>query len=188
MQGISIECIENGNEVVRRWLSEKAAIFKTGVAPAAIKRIIDGRTYNMATAQLIAYFAHKPGHEEYRYQWESLYQTRGGAYFLIGEGMSHTPWSAPMPGCNDRMRGHALLPLSEAEAKRWLELREMPAEYTEVFGEPVEAEACEFEGVEIRLPQSLVQELRSAAACHGQTIPQLVWSLLGPEIDTCHGT
>lgn len=182
MDVLDTKSVENGNQTIREWITENEAIIKPGAAPCKLKRIIDGRTFNTATAQSLAYFAHEPGYEEYRHQWESLYQARSGAYFLVGEGMSHTPWSAAIPDCNDRMRGHALLPLTKAEAKHWLELREKTAEYAEVFGEPAEAAASEFEGVSIRLPQLLIEELRAAAASQGQTISQLVWSLLDQKL------
>jgi hypothetical protein len=154
---------ESGNNLVRKWMSS-LNIFSTLGHPAyETKRIIEGKTYNTKTATLLASFSYDKTFEQYKEFWEDLYQTKSGKFFLMGEGMSgYTPYGAEIPGCNEYVRGHALIPLEISQVKKWLEIRNLVDEYEEIFGEPEEAGESSSYTFTLRLPVLLSQKLKES--------------------------
>ena len=155
----------NANQITAQWLRDAQIVPKIGAAPDPIKKIIAGKTYNTDTASLLSLYAYDKTRDEYLHMWESLYQTRGGAFFLVAEGMSgHTPYGAELPGTNDVIRGHVLLPLDTQQVKRWLEIRDLVDDYDEIFGIPDEADnedRSTSHVMTLRLPHRLVKKIDS---------------------------
>lgn len=146
-------------------IKEKGIHISRGFHNAAeLKKIIDGKTYNTRTASYLTLFT-DIGPEEYDYVTETLYLTRTGLYFLVGEGATCSPWTYQLRDCRDTINGHGLLPLTFHEAKLWLELRELHDEYEEVFGYDTSSE--ESSGLEcsilLRLPCSFTERLAMIA-------------------------
>lgn len=152
------------NETIEGWLRSAQISPSIGRAPGPLKKIINGKTYNTSTASLLSTYAYDKAQDEYAWQWEYLYQTRSGAFFLVGEGMTeHTPFGALLPGTNDYIRGHALLPLEAHQAKKWLEIRDCVEDYAEIFGMPDEAtdedKSTSFV-MTLRLPRRLAERMK----------------------------
>jgi len=70
---------------------------------------------------------------------ETLYRTKKGSFFIIGEGESNTMWSKPDMDYGTWPLGYAMVHLTEQETRNWLEFRELYSEYEEIFGMPEEA-------------------------------------------------
>ena len=86
-----------------------------------MKRIINGVTYNTETATEIYQYKHTSVLcTDFRYYEEVLYRTRSGNYFLFGEGEALSPYSNPY-GTNGRTGSAEIVPLTESEAREWLE-------------------------------------------------------------------
>jgi len=84
-----------------------------------MKRIIDSRRYDTDTAAEIASDAH--GYTSDFNHWrESLYQTKGGRFFLAGSGGPLSKY-AHSPRQNEWTSGEGVSVLTEAEALRWCE-------------------------------------------------------------------
>lgn len=152
------------NETIEGWLRSAQISPSIGRAPDPLKKIINGKTYNTSTASLLSTYAYDKTRDEYAWQWEYLYQTRSGAFFLVGEGLSgYTPFGALLPGTNDYIRGHALLPLEVHQAKKWLEIRDCVEDYAEIFGMPGEAtdedKSSSFV-MTLRLPWRLAEKMK----------------------------
>jgi hypothetical protein len=102
-----------------------------------MRKVIDGLLYDTKKAEVL-------GFDDYGYagdfeSWtERLYRTPKGAYFLAGEGGALTKYGRPAEG-GGMGGGWAITPLSEAEAKRWMEHHCTTSEYMEAFGSPEEA-------------------------------------------------
>jgi hypothetical protein len=144
---------------------------RRGIAPFDFRRIIHGETYNSATSASFTSASPPPDTPAYKWFLESLYQTCSGAWYLVGEGMEGTPWSFWMEESNDWCRGHMLLPLSEAEARRWMELRGLDQRYVDIFGEPDEAEGPDT--MLLRLPPAT--KLRVAPAADAEGVSARAW-------------
>lgn len=102
----------------------------------SMKKIIDGKTYNTDTATELGNYRNNPGN--FSFVDESLYRTKKGAYFLAGKGGPMSKY-AQSCGLNEWCGGSDIHPISEQEARRWLERHCDVENYIAAFGEPEEA-------------------------------------------------
>ena len=115
-----------------------------------MKQIINGKTYNTDTATQVAYSeADYPS-----FAWQTLYQTRHGAFFLIAVGHH---------GDVERFE-----PLTDAEAQEYLEKyhNHLVDQY---FGPMPEGGAAE-RRLTIRIPGNLADRLEAAAQAQGLSV------------------
>jgi len=84
-----------------------------------MKKIINGKSYNTDTAEIIASFENGLGSRDFRNYSEELYKTKKGNYFLAGEGGAMTKYSRPVGNMTDG--GSDIFVLSKTEAIEWLE-------------------------------------------------------------------
>jgi hypothetical protein len=92
-----------------------------------MKRVIDGKLYNTETAELIHEWSNGMSSSDFKHCEEALYHTAKGAWFLVGEGGALSSY-AQSAGSNSWTGGERLQPLTDLEAKRWLEDREADAD------------------------------------------------------------
>jgi hypothetical protein len=97
-----------------------------------MKRIIDGKTYNTETAIKIARSVFKDDIEN-KTDCETLYQTKGGSFFLVEE----TSFEG------DVEPDIAFVSLTRGEAEEWMEVGEVEVFGEHPFGWPPEASAEE---------------------------------------------
>ena len=101
-----------------------------------MKKIIDGRRYDTATAKKIGKWDNGLSDGDLDYISETLYQKRTGEYFLHGDGGARS-WAA-VPDYGAMASGERIRPLSEEEAREWCE-RHLDADaYEAIWGEPEE--------------------------------------------------
>ena len=99
-----------------------------------MKAIIDGRKYDTETAEVIdSYGNGRYGNDFYRLE-ETLYRKKTGEFFLCGDGGAMTEYGRPC-GTNTWCGGKRIVPMTEAEAKLWLEQHGDTETYEAVFGE-----------------------------------------------------
>jgi predicted HicB family RNase H-like nuclease len=109
------------------------------------KRIIDGKSYNTDTAALV----HEWRNDPTEMQYEGLYQTKHGAFFLS--------WY------DDFHEAGGIKPMSDDEAQKWLEKRDASAAVIEqYFGTFPEAGAAESR-ITLRLPGNLFNRVSASA-------------------------
>jgi hypothetical protein len=84
-----------------------------------MKRIIDGKRYDTEKAEEIAWNGSTEGRSDFRYFSEYLYRTARGRWFLAGSGGPMTKYAETIG--NGRTGGDGIIPLSEDEAREWLE-------------------------------------------------------------------
>lgn len=99
-----------------------------GDAPA--EAIISGLLYRKADATLLAAFHRDHGDDDWSRLKEELYRTQSGRLFLSVSGGSTSVHSV------DYLGGGQILPLSDSDAKEWLEFRGLVGEYIAIFGLP----------------------------------------------------
>ena len=135
-----------------------------------MKKIINGKSYDTATAREVASCSHGDGPRDFRYYAEALYCKRTGEYFLAGEGgpMSHY---AVTVGQNSWRGGEKIIPLTYAQATEWAE-REMDADdYEAEFGQVSEDETVH---LHISLPADIADRIRKAAASEGISVSECI--------------
>lgn len=83
-----------------------------------MKRIVEGKVYDTATAESVASdsFSYQ---SDFHYWSETLYKTKKGAYFLHGEGGPMSQYSQDL-GNNSTGGGSALRVMTDEEAYEWL--------------------------------------------------------------------
>lgn len=102
-----------------------------------MKKIINGRKYDTDTATEIASFCGFKG--DIRYTDETLYRKRTGEFFLYGEGGTGSKYAHVIDSSTGtRTPGYGIVPLTEQEAKEWLEANSDAETYEECFGEVAE--------------------------------------------------
>lgn len=96
--------------------------------------IIRGRKYNTETAEMVAEYAtYDRRKSDLSYYEEELYKKKTGEFFLHGMGGPMTKYAVAVG--NAYSDGEKIIPLTEEQAKEWVE-RYMDAEdYEEIFGE-----------------------------------------------------
>lgn len=97
-------------------------------------QIINGKKYDTSTADAMGSFNYTtPG--DLWYQEETLYRTKKGSYFLFGLGGEGTECSLTnRSGCMPK-----ITPITEAEAREWVEKYLTGPEYIKIFGDVEEA-------------------------------------------------
>lgn len=128
-----------------------------------MKKVINGRRYDTSTAQKIGEFDSGHFATDFEFFEESLYRKKTGEFFLHGSGGAFSKYSHAL-GNNSRGGGSAIVPLTEDEARAWVEERLDLETYEELFGE-VEEEQAERFGVSLAVEEA--QALRTYAAEKG---------------------
>jgi hypothetical protein len=146
-----------------------------------MKRIVNGVTYNTATSTMCAQLEYENKDHNgvvTEHGTATLYQTRGGAFFLHEE-KTINEWNEVERETYQRQRNE-FFPLSPKKAREWM--LEDPVGDVEIinnpFGDdPPEATAEPEPGttVYVRMPAALKQKIEEAAAKAGQSIN--VWMM-----------
>ena len=117
--------------------------------------------------------------EKWYEKTETLYQTRGGEFLLVGYGNILTPWVKMRPDGKDSLPGDGFLPLSAEDAKEWMELRGLGDEYAEFFGDGDGDEDVEVAGeFLLRLPPVFARRIIAAAAKENVPVQRWIQSKL----------
>lgn len=113
-----------------------------------MKKIINGKLYNTATAKQISYDNDNPTGNWYEY----LFRKKSGEFFV-----QH--W--------DVWNGDSIIPISFKEAQKWLEDHGSAEEYEKVFGAPDENAEAVLLG--IRVSAAAAAKLKQEASKRGIT-------------------
>ena len=102
-----------------------------------MKRVINGRLYNTETAKYIGNYSTDLSHDDFNYLDEDLFLKRTGEFFLSGLSGAFGKY-AKSTGPNSWSGGCGIIPITEQEAKEWVEMHLDADTYVELFGEPEE--------------------------------------------------
>lgn len=101
-----------------------------------MKKIINCKMYNTETATYVDEYSYG-NCGDFHYYREVLFKKKTGEFFLYGEGGAMTKY-AKWTGENERYGGDAIVPLTEKEAREWVEEYCDADTYCKCFGEPEE--------------------------------------------------
>ena len=101
-----------------------------------MKQIIKGKMYDTETAKMIGDYWNGLPNNDFRYCHEELYQKKSGEFFLYGKGGPLTKYKEPFG--NMWGGGSRIFPMSEDEAKEWIENHLSADAFIELFGMPEE--------------------------------------------------
>ena len=102
-----------------------------------MKRIIDGKRYDTETADHIAQASASCPVNDFNHWEENLYRTKSGRFFLVGEGGPMTGYARSC-GQNQWTGGSDLQPLTDDEARSWLERHKHTEALEEFFADLIE--------------------------------------------------
>ena len=102
-----------------------------------MKRIINGKMYNTETAELLGCNMPIENRRDFYWFGEWLYRKKNGEFFLEYEGSCMSIYAVSC-GMNERSGSSGIRPLTEEEAKEWLEEYGDADTYIAIFGEPKE--------------------------------------------------
>ena len=96
-----------------------------------MKKIINGKLYNTETAKEIDRWSNNLSGRDFNHCTECLYRKKTGEFFLYG-------WGGPMSKYRERCGdmwgdGEAITPLTEEEAKAWVEEHSDADTYIDLF-------------------------------------------------------
>lgn len=96
-----------------------------------MRKIINGKLYDTEVAELLG--SMEQGHEgDFSYIYEALFRTKRGTYFIHGEGGGLTRYRQKYG--NLYGYGEDIRVLSEAEARKWVEINLDADSYVNIFG------------------------------------------------------
>jgi hypothetical protein len=102
-----------------------------------MKKVINGKSYNCDTAREIAYARSDCGKSDFAWWEETLYKKSTGEFFLEGHGGPMSRYSQAS-GANSTISGSAIVPLTLADTKAWIESKGDWNLWTSLFGQPPE--------------------------------------------------
>lgn len=101
-----------------------------------MRRIINGKVYDTATATLVGDYQHLDC-RDWEYEREELYIKSTGEWFLYCEGGPNSRYGERC-GANRRCSGEVIKPFAKGQARKWLEDNNYIDKYIEYFGQPEE--------------------------------------------------
>jgi len=142
-----------------------------------IKQVIDGKAYNtetarcLVTADLMGYRMDDRGrfttNTPKKVGTSSLYETRGGAYFLVRDFDPDSDIADPDVAGQLHIHSTGVTPLTRKQALAWAESKDFDADkIEEMFGKVAEA-GDQTGAILLRLPQTLKLAIEKSAAVAG---------------------
>ena len=139
-----------------------------------MKKVINGKMYNTETADLLATWDNG--------RWgnfdvleEKLFRKCNGEFFLYGYGGPKSVYAQP-DGDRSVSSGHAIILLSDKEAREWAEEHLNGDKYEEIFGAVEEDESQST--ITISISANAMERGQRAAAKRGISLPALIEKLL----------
>lgn len=98
-----------------------------------MRKIINGKMYNTATARLVGEYENGYYRNDFNWYEEQLYRKKTGEFFKYGRGNAMSPYAERCMG--GMCGGEKIVPISEEDAREFAEKKLTVEEYIEAFGE-----------------------------------------------------
>jgi hypothetical protein len=167
-----VNTYEAGNDYVWKLIDDSVLSPQPGFAPTNLKKIINGKSYNTATATTIGTWFTPTNirNSGYFEGVESLYQKKSGEFFLVVESRGGGAPGGHIAN-SDHYPGYVLVPVTISQATRWAELRDMTddAGVAEALGIDDDEEDDVPDAVNLRLSPSLMKRVTALAQKEGKS-------------------
>jgi hypothetical protein len=141
-----------------------------------MKKIINNKVYDTATAKELASWSNSNDWRDFHTYSETLYRKKTGEFFLHGEGGPLTQY-AVSTGQNSWSGGEKLIPLTHENARKWAEDHLDGDEYESIFGTITEDDSKQY--ATFSLSSSTLEMLRRKASESGKGLSEYLDSVLG---------
>jgi hypothetical protein len=101
-----------------------------------MRKVVDGKLYDTEKATMVAEDGNGLGPNDFKYEFEELYVTQKGAFFLYGEGGPLSSYSEIIG--NGSCGSCEIKPLDKDEAYDWLERYNKVKAIQEYFSDRIE--------------------------------------------------
>jgi len=145
-----------------------------------IKRVVGGHLYNTEQATLIAESRYDGASDDEDYK-EALYRNDNGVLFLAAEGGVESFYSAVLRG-GKPARGTEIIPLTAAEACRWLEDHDHVENIEQLFGVRPQA-GHDTVPIDLRVSQETMHKIEFAAAHDNEQVGDWIRRLVEKELN-----
>lgn len=129
-----------------------------------MKKIINGKVYNTATAELIGTWSSPSAVNDFSHFDESLYRKRTGEFFLFGQGGPASRYAVQVEQHGWNI-GSKIIPLTWENARDWAEDHLEAEKYEETFGEVAKDDSRVV--VTLSLPTSSLELAKRSASQAG---------------------
>lgn len=139
-----------------------------------MKQIIKGKKYDTNTATLLGEMSHS-NPRDFGYVHEELYIKRTGEYFLFGEGGAMTKYRTWIDN-NSWTGGEKITPITEQDAREWVEQNLDADDYERIFGKVYEDGTMVIRTYSV--PAYIAEKLKKEALNKGVSASQLLCDLI----------
>lgn len=140
-----------------------------------MRKVIKGKVYDIDTAKELLTYTHS-NPRDFGYVRETLYIKKTGEYFLDGEGGPATKYREWIDS-NSWSGGQKVTPLTEAEARTWVEERFDADQYEQIFGK-VDEQVGKMVVRTYSIPTYLAEKLKKEAVRRGIAASQVLAELI----------
>ncbi len=144
-----------------------------------VKRVVGGHLYNTEQAKLIAESRYDGASDEEDYK-EALFRNDNGVLFLAAEGGVESFYSAILRG-GKPARGTEIIPLTAAEACRWLEDHDHIKQIEQLFGAPPPV-GHDTVPIDLRVSKTMMEKIELAAAKNQEPVGDWLRRLVEEEL------
>lgn len=140
-----------------------------------MKKIINGKVYDTATAQCVGEWSNPYTRRDFNWVEETLYRKRTGEFFIFGEGGPRSQYAKEV-GTRQWSGGERIMPMSWDEAREWAEEKLSADEYEQLFGEVTEDETRQT--LTVSLSAASIERGKRLAARSGVSIGTFIEMLI----------
>ena len=140
-----------------------------------MKKIINGKSYNTESAELVAEWSNNLTYRDFGWVEENLYRKRTGEYFLYGAGGPNSRY-AEASGSNSWSSGERIMPLTYKEAIKWAEDHLDGDEYESIFGAVVEDDSKRTAAYSLSV--SAIEALRRMSEEQGRSASEILDAMI----------
>lgn len=133
-----------------------------------MNKVIRGKRYDTETAERIDSWSYS-NPRDFDYVHEVLYRKRGGEFFVYGEGGARSKYSRQVEQ-NCWSGGEEIRPLTDEEAREWVEEHCDGDTYERLFGVIEDGEAV----LTVMLPQSAKDKISKIARSQNRTMSEVI--------------
>ena len=143
-----------------------------------MKKIINGKRYDTETAEFIGRWENMYNSAELQYECEKLYRKKTGEFFIYGAGGPASSY-AVRTGTHNWSGSSKITPITEGEAKKWVEKNLDGDDYEKYFELEEEGNMA----FSLLIPETLYDKLKEKSEKTGNTMKDIIVEALESNLE-----